>query len=102
MLGAYGPILIDFGLGAFLDTTKDTLSHSGMIIGTVRCVPPEQALGHTKVKESADVYGLGTVLLYAATGHYPYDGARWKALVGQVANSDQAPDLTASPRLWSR
>lgn len=94
MLGVYGPVLIDFGLGAFLDTAKDTLSHSGMIIGTVRCMPPEQALGRTKVKESADVYGLGTVLLYAATGHYPYDGARWEAIVGQVANPDHAPDLS--------
>ncbi|MEU3036541.1 serine/threonine-protein kinase [Streptomyces griseoaurantiacus] len=98
MLGAYGPILIDFGLGAFLDTAKDTLSHSGMIIGTVRCMPPEQALGQTKVKESADVYGLGTVLLYAATGHYPYDGARWEAIVGQVASADQAPDLSGLPQ----
>lgn len=94
MLGVYGPILIDFGLGAFLDTSKDTLSHSGMIIGTVRCMPPEQALGRTKVKESADVYGLGTVLLYTATGHYPYDGARWEAIVGQVANPGHAPDLS--------
>ncbi|MGF1236312.1 serine/threonine-protein kinase [Streptomyces sp. 2-6] len=98
MLGVYGPILIDFGLGAFLDTAKDTLSHSGMIIGTVRCMPPEQALGRTKVKESADVYGLGTVLLYAATGHYPYDGARWEAIVGQVASPDHAPDLSGLPQ----
>ncbi|MFH9575650.1 serine/threonine-protein kinase [Streptomyces sp. NPDC017454] len=98
MLGAYGPILIDFGLGAFLDTAKDTLSHSGMIIGTVRCMPPEQALGRTKVKESADVYGLGTVLLYAATGRYPYDGARWEAIVAQVANADQDPDLSGLPQ----
>ncbi|MFF4690496.1 serine/threonine-protein kinase [Streptomyces sp. NPDC001307] len=97
MLGVYGPVLIDFGLGAFLDTSKDTLSHSGMIIGTVRCMPPEQALGQTKVKESADVYGLGIVLLYAATGHYPYDGARWEAIVGQVANPDHAPDLSGLP-----
>ncbi|WP_406723469.1 serine/threonine-protein kinase [Streptomyces sp. GD-15H] len=97
MLGVYGPVLIDFGLGAFLDTAKDTLSHSGMIIGTVRCMPPEQALGRTKVKESADVYGLGTALLYAATGHYPYDGARWEAIVGQVANPDHTPDLSGLP-----
>ncbi|MFE9921491.1 protein kinase [Streptomyces sp. NPDC005774] len=97
MLGVYVPILIDFGLGALLDTAKDTLSHSGMIIDTVRCMPPEQALGRTKVKESANVYGLGTVLLYAATGHYPYDGARWEAIVGQVANPDHAPDLSGLP-----
>jgi serine/threonine protein kinase len=76
MLGAYGPILIDFGLGAFLDTATDTLSHSGMITATVRCMPPEQALGRTKVRESADVYGLGTVLLYAATSPTPDSGTR--------------------------
>ncbi|MEU9126119.1 serine/threonine-protein kinase [Streptomyces sp. NPDC048506] len=97
MLGRYGPILIDFGLGAFLDTTKDTLSHSGMIIGTVRCMPPEQALGQKKVKEPADVYGLGTILLYAATGHYPYDGARWEAIATQVTSRQQLPDLSGLP-----
>ncbi|MGW6934619.1 serine/threonine-protein kinase [Lentzea sp. NPDC054927] len=97
IMGDYGPILIDFGLGAFLDAAKDTLSHSGMIIGTVRCMPPEQAMGRPQVTPAADVYGLGTVLLYAATGHYPYEGGRWEAIVGQVADPRQHPDLGGLP-----
>ncbi|MER6283706.1 serine/threonine protein kinase [Streptomyces sviceus] len=97
MLGEYGPILIDFGLGAFLDAGKDTLTHDGMIIGTVRCMPPEQALGRSRVKTPADVYGLGTVLLYAATGHYPYDGRGWPAIVAQVTDETQPPDLAGLP-----
>lgn len=97
MLGEYGPILIDFGLGAFLDAGKDTLTHDGMIIGTVRCMPPEQALGRSRVKKPADVYGLGTVLLYAATGHYPYDGRGWPAIVAQVTDEAQPPDLSGLP-----
>lgn len=97
MLGEYGPILIDFGLGAFMDTSKDTLTHDGMIIGTVRCMPPEQAIGRSQVKTPADVYGLGTVLLYAATGHYPYDGNGWPAIVAKVTDETQPPDLSGLP-----
>ncbi|AUS81160.1 serine/threonine protein kinase [Actinoalloteichus sp. AHMU CJ021] len=97
IMGDYGPLLIDFGLGAFLDAAKDTLSHSGMIIGTVRCMPPEQAMGRPQVTPAADVYGLGTILLYAATGHFPYEGGRWEAIVGRVANPLDCPDLAGLP-----
>jgi serine/threonine protein kinase len=97
MLGEYGPILIDFGLGAFMDAGKDTLTQEGMIVGTVRCMPPEQALGRSRVQSPADVYGLGTVLLYAATGRYPYDGDGWPAIVAQVTDETRPPDLSGLP-----
>ncbi|WP_030542887.1 serine/threonine-protein kinase [Streptomyces albus] len=97
MLGEYGPILIDFGLGAFMDAGKDTLTQVGVIIGTVRCMPPEQALGRSRVKAPADVYGLGTVLLYAATGHYPYEANGWPAIVARVTDEKQSPDLSGLP-----
>ncbi|MFF6786832.1 protein kinase [Streptomyces sp. NPDC012510] len=92
-----GPMIIDFGLGAFMDSAHESLSHSGMIIGTVRCMPPEQARGKPHVTPAADVYALGTVLLYAATSHYPYDGAMWEAIAAQVANPAQGPDLSGVP-----
>lgn len=97
IMGEYGPVLIDFGLGAFLDAATDTLSHSGMIIGTVRYMPPEQAGGQVQVTPAADVYGLGAVLLFAATGHHPYDGARWEAIVGQVSDPHRGPSLEGLP-----
>ncbi|MEV6209588.1 serine/threonine-protein kinase [Kitasatospora sp. NPDC051914] len=97
ILGEYGPVIIDFGLAAFADTGQDTLSHSGMIVGTVRCMSPEQAAGHPHVTPAADVYALGTVLLYAAAGHYPYDGSRWEAIVAQVSSPMQQPDLSGVP-----
>ncbi|MFF6772663.1 serine/threonine-protein kinase [Streptomyces sp. NPDC012637] len=97
ILGDDGPMIIDFGLGAFMDASQETLSHSGMIIGTVRCMPPEQAGGHPQVSPAADVYALGTVLLYAAARHYPYDGTRWEAIAAQVTNPEIAPDLSGVP-----
>ncbi|MGW9208113.1 serine/threonine-protein kinase [Embleya sp. NPDC055664] len=96
ILGAHGPVVIDFGLAAFADR-RSSLSQSGTIIGTVRCMPPEQASGHPKVTAAADVYAFGTVLLYAATAHYPYEGVGWAAVVAQVVNPDQQPDLAGVP-----
>ncbi|WP_438828841.1 serine/threonine-protein kinase [Streptomyces klenkii] len=97
ILSDFGPVIIDFGLGAFVGGSKGTLTQAGAVIGTVRCMPPEQALGETDVTQAADVYGLGTVLLYAATEHYPYDGARWEAVAAQVVNPDVGPDLSGLP-----
>jgi serine/threonine protein kinase len=97
MLGAEGPMIIDFGLAAFLESSQESLTSSGTIIGTVRCMPPEQALGATQVTTAADVYSLGTVLLFAAAGHYPYDGPRWEAIAAQVANPEVLPDLEGVP-----
>jgi serine/threonine protein kinase len=97
MLGADGPMIIDFGLAAFMDASQDSLSRAGTIIGTVRCIPPEQAGGSSQVTAAADVYALGTVLLYAAAGHYPYDGVTWQAIAAQVANKDVKPDLSGVP-----
>jgi serine/threonine protein kinase len=99
MLGADGPMIIDFGLAAFIDASSslDSLSHSGMIIGSVRCMPPEQAGGNPRVTTAADVYALGTVLLYAAARHYPYVGESWQAIVNQVTNPQVEPDLNGIP-----
>lgn len=97
ILGDFGPVIIDFGLGAFLDASKGSMSQPGTVLGTVRCMPPEQARGEIDVTAAADVYGLGTVLLYAATGHYPYDGARLEAIAVQVVSRDIDPDLTGLP-----
>ncbi|GAA0965363.1 serine/threonine-protein kinase [Actinocorallia libanotica] len=97
ILGDFGPVIIDFGLGAFVGASKGSLTQVGAVIGTVRCMPPEQAMGELDMTQAADVYGLGTVLLYAATGHHPYDGARWEAVASQVINPEIGPDLSGLP-----
>lgn len=98
IMGAHGPMLIDFGLGAFLDSGHDSLSRGGIVIGTVRCMSPEQADGDTtQLTTASDVYGLGAVLLFAATGHYPYEGTTWRVIHAQVVNPDRQPDLDGLP-----
>ncbi len=99
ILGVDGPMIIDFGLAAFVDASSshDSLSTSGMVIGSVHCMPPEQAGGNPRVTAAADVYALSTVLLYAATEHYPYDGPTWQAIIWQITNPKIEPDLTGVP-----
>jgi serine/threonine-protein kinase len=62
--------LTDFGLTKYMGSTGG-LTRSGMVLGTVDYMPPEQLNGDD-VDARADVYALGCVLFEALTGRVPY------------------------------
>ncbi|MGP4026378.1 serine/threonine-protein kinase [Actinomadura sp. 3N407] len=64
-----GPRVIDFGIARATDGTVVTAT--GMFIGTPGFVSPEQARGEL-VTPAGDVFSLGAVLVYAATGRQPF------------------------------
>ncbi len=73
LLGSNGAVkVVDFGLVKnFLDAEK-TITNSGMIMGTLTYMAPEQAKGDSKlVGVAADIYGLGGVLYYLLTKQPP-------------------------------
>ncbi|MEU1321308.1 serine/threonine protein kinase [Streptomyces microflavus] len=96
LLAPYGPKVIDFGL-AVLAERRTTLTATGFVVGSVLCMPPEQARGEQQLDRSADVYALGAVLLYAVTGHYPYEGPSWQAVALKIEDAAAPPDLTGAP-----
>ncbi|MFA3874503.1 serine/threonine-protein kinase [Streptomyces sp. MMCC 100] len=96
LLADYGPKLIDFGL-AVLAERRSMLTATGFVVGSVLCMPPEQARGEHQLTQAADVYALGAVLLYAATGHYPYTGAGWQAVALRIEDPTTSPDLSGLP-----
>ncbi|MBN0047447.1 serine/threonine protein kinase [Streptomyces actuosus] len=96
LLSPYGPKVIDFGL-AVLAERRTTLTATGFVVGSVLCMPPEQARGEHQLDRSADVYALGAVLLFAATGHYPYEGPTWQSVALMIDDPAIAPDLTGAP-----
>lgn len=57
----YRPKLMDFGLAKRIDA-NDEATRSGMLVGTIKYMSPEQIRGHGEVTVASDVYGLGSVL----------------------------------------
>lgn len=68
------PKLMDFGLAKLTAETQD-MTQTGMLLGTIRYMPPEQAAGRTKeIGPASDVYGLGAVLYELLTSAPPFAG----------------------------
>ncbi|KOX15613.1 WD40 repeat domain-containing serine/threonine protein kinase [Nocardiopsis sp. NRRL B-16309] len=67
-----GPRIIDFGIARPLDA--DSMTTQGAVFGTLPYMSPEQTDG-SRVGPASDVFSLGTVLAYAATGTNPFSGA---------------------------
>jgi serine/threonine protein kinase len=96
ILGADGPRVIDFGLAGLADSTGDITHTSGML-GTPVCMAPEQARSPKDLTAAADVYALGTVLMFAMTGRYPYERPTVPALLLAIADPATDPDLSGLP-----
>jgi serine/threonine protein kinase len=88
LLAADGPKVIDFGLAH--TTEASHLTHTGARLGTAAFMAPEQALGK-RVGPAADVYALGAVLAFAATGSPPHGDGPAEAVLYRVVH--EPPDL---------
>jgi serine/threonine protein kinase len=92
LLAHDGPRVIDFGISRALEATMMTTT--GMVMGSPGFMSPEQARGET-VGPPSDVFSLGAVLAYAATGEGPFGAGPTPALLYRVVN--EPPRLQALP-----
>ncbi|WP_329118832.1 protein kinase domain-containing protein [Streptomyces sp. NBC_01465] len=93
LLTVDGPRLIDFGIARATDGTA-SLTSTGVSIGSPGYMSPEQILGKG-VTGAADVFSLGAVLAYAATGAPPFPGDSSASLLYKVVH--EQPELDAVP-----
>ncbi|MFE3458614.1 protein kinase [Nocardiopsis aegyptia] len=93
ILAEDGPRLIDFGIARALDTTSHT--RTATVLGTAAFMSPEQATGERIVGPESDVFSLGCVLAYAATGRSPFGDGPVHAVVYRVVHTP--PDLAGLP-----
>lgn len=95
LLAADGPRVIDFGIARAVDGNR--MTQTGVVVGSPGFMPPEQALGQD-VGTAGDVFSLGVVLAFAATGRNVFgDAIAPAAMLYQVVHAQ--PDLTGVPRM---
>lgn len=71
LLTIAGPRVIDFGIARALENASDELTQTGVVVGSPGYMSPEQIQGE-RVGPAGDVFSLGSVLAYAATGRLPF------------------------------
>ncbi|MFB4420582.1 protein kinase [Streptomyces sp. QL37] len=92
-----GPKVIDFGIVRALDGSNTSgLTSTGAVIGSPGFMAPEQILGE-RLTPAGDIFSLGAVLAFAASGHLPFDAGegRIPALMYRVVYEE--PDLSGVP-----
>ncbi|MDF3145185.1 MULTISPECIES: serine/threonine-protein kinase [unclassified Streptomyces] len=83
LLSAAGPKVIDFGIAHAFDAT--VLTEVGVVVGSPGFMSPEHITGHTALTTASDVFCLGTVLCFAATGLGPFDDGEPAAVLHRIA-----------------
>ncbi|MFB7261226.1 serine/threonine-protein kinase [Streptomyces nojiriensis] len=93
MITLDGPRLIDFGIARATDGTA-SLTSTGVSVGSPGYMSPEQILGKG-ITGAADVFSLGAVMAFAATGRPPFTGDNSATLLYKVVH--EPPELGALP-----
>src|SRR6201996_6201393 len=92
LLAADGPRLIDFGIARVVDGTRLTTTDG--VLGTPSYMSPEQARG-SGVDPPSDIFSLGGVVYFAATGQAPFGGGIPAALLYRIVFDE--PKLDGLP-----
>jgi serine/threonine protein kinase len=87
LLAADGPRIIDFGISRAADATS--MTHTGAVVGSPGFMSPEQAEGRD-VGPASDIFSLGSVLAFAATGREPFGTGDASALLYRVVHGRPA------------
>ncbi|MFL5489534.1 MAG: protein kinase domain-containing protein [Gemmatimonadaceae bacterium] len=82
-------VVADFGIArAVSASAKESLTSSGVILGTAQYMSPEQALGERSIGLRSDIYALGCVLYEMLAGETPYTGPTIQSIISRHAVAD--------------
>ncbi|MEF9883835.1 serine/threonine-protein kinase [Streptomyces sp. P9-A4] len=95
LLTVDGPRIIDFGIARAVDTVADggNLTTTGAVVGSPGFMSPEQVRGE-HIAPASDIFCLGSVLVYAATGRAPFGTADSGVHATMFRIAHDEPDLT--------
>src|SRR5512141_2530050 len=77
-------MVMDFGIAKALSAAgPETLTQTGMMVGTPAYVSPEQAAGETNLDGKSDQYSLACVIYEMLGGERPFNGATPQAVMAK-------------------
>ncbi len=88
-------VLVDFGLVRRMGEAE-RLTATGVIMGTVDYIAPEQARGH-QVDGRADLYAVGVLLYQMLAGRLPFEADTPTAMIFQHAYEEPCPLKEVAP-----
>ncbi|MFG2650817.1 PQQ-binding-like beta-propeller repeat protein [Streptomyces sp. NPDC048436] len=92
-----GPRVIDFGISSAVDATQVTRTDA--VMGTPGFMAPEQIVSSREAGPPADIFSLGCVLVFAATGRGPFGTGGTAEILYRAVH--HAPRLDGTPpELW--
>lgn len=92
-------MLTDFGIARAVSQAAegDTLTQTGMAVGTPAYMAPEQAAAESHLDHRADLYALGVVGYEMIAGYAPFRASTLQALVAAQLTQDPTPLKAARP-----
>jgi serine/threonine-protein kinase len=87
-------MVADFGIArAIAASATESVTTSGIVIGTAPYMSPEQAAGERELDARSDLYSLGCVLYEMLTGEPPFSGANVQAIIARHI-AERAPSIS--------
>ncbi|MCU4746952.1 MULTISPECIES: serine/threonine-protein kinase [unclassified Streptomyces] len=93
LLATEGPKVIDFGIAQAADSTA--LTGTDVRVGTPAYMAPEQIMGNPPAGPGTDVFALGIIAHFAATGGHPFGEGGAHGLMYRIVQED--PYLARAP-----
>jgi eukaryotic-like serine/threonine-protein kinase len=85
-------LIADFGIAlALAESGSDRLTGTGLSIGTVQYMSPEQATGERDLDARSDVYALGAVTYEMLAGEPPVTGPSQRAMIAKLMTERPTP-----------
>ena len=88
--------LTDFGIAQMVDS--QSMTATGQILGSPGHMAPEQVAAGD-VDERSDIFSLGTVLYYLATGRLPFQGRNPHQILKRIVDGDFPEPLRVNPAM---
>jgi serine/threonine protein kinase/TolB-like protein len=100
-------LVADFGIARALnqwseEDGSESLTETGLVIGTPAYMSPEQVLGETSIDGRSDLYSLGCVLFETLAGRPPFSGPSTAAVVNQHLTADPPSVAQLRPQVPTR